>query len=188
MSEHKMNLRDLKIDKSWSIFLDRDGVINVKRDNDYVKTVEEFIFLEGAQKAIQYLNSVFGRMLLVTNQQGVGKGIMSHDDLKLVHDFMEAELEKSNSIFDQLYYCPDLAAENSSSRKPNIGMALKAKQDFPEINFERSILVGDSITDIEMGKRAGMKTVFIHSALENPENADLVVKSLADFSVLLENC
>jgi D-glycero-D-manno-heptose 1,7-bisphosphate phosphatase len=66
-------------------------------------------------------------------------------------------------------------------------MAVQAKQDFPEIDFEKSILVGDSITDIEMGKRAGMKTVFIHSALENPENADLVVKSLADFSVLLEN-
>ncbi len=187
MSEHKMNLSDLKIDKSWSLFLDRDGVINEKRDNDYVKTVEEFVFVEGAQKAIQYFNSLFGRLLLVTNQQGVGKGIMTHEDLTEVHNYMEQELLNFEAEFDQLYYCPDLAAENSPCRKPNIGMALQAQQDFPDINFDKSILIGDSVTDIQMGKRAGMKTVFINAELENPEHADWVVQSLTEFSSLLED-
>lgn len=180
-------LAPLKLDASWSLFLDRDGVINKKLDKDYVKTIEEFVFIDGAQKAIQKFSKIFGRLLLVTNQQGIGKGIMTHEALKVVHNFMEAELKPFDAGFDALYYCPNLAAENTACRKPNIGMAVQAKKDFPAINFEKSILIGDSVTDIQMGKRAGMKTVFIHSELMNPENADWVVQSLAEFAALLED-
>ena len=62
-----------KIDKTWTLFLDRDGVINVKRDNDYVKNWEEFVFINGSIKAISRLTKVFGRIIIVTNQRGVGK-------------------------------------------------------------------------------------------------------------------
>ncbi len=180
-------LRQLNIDSTWSLFLDRDGVINKKLDNDYVKNVDEFEFVEGAQVSIQKMTKLFGRLFLVTNQQGIGKGIMTHEDLKVVHDYMEEGLKPFDVKFDALYYCPDLAAENTLCRKPNIGMALQAKKDFPEVDFSKSIIVGDSITDIQMGKRAGMKTVFIHEDVANPEEADFVVKSLDEFSILLEN-
>jgi len=171
-------LRQLNIDSTWSLFLDRDGVINKKLDNDYVKNVDEFEFVEGAQVSIQKMTKLFGR---------IGKGIMTHEDLKVVHDYMEEGLKPFDVKFDALYYCPDLAAENTLCRKPNIGMALHAKKDFPEVDFLKSIIVGDSITDIQMGKRAGMKTVFIHEDVANPEEADFVVKSLDEFSILLEN-
>ncbi|MDB4083303.1 HAD family hydrolase [Vicingaceae bacterium] len=177
----------LTIDGSWSLFLDRDGVINQKLDNDYVKSIEEFTFIQGAPKAIQNFRSIFGRLLVVTNQQGIGKGIMTHEELHHVHNHMEKQLQQFDVKFDALYYCPELAEDNAPCRKPNIGMALQAKQDFPEIDFSKSILIGDSITDIQMGKRAGMKTVFIHSELANPQKADLVVKSLEEFSMMLEN-
>ena len=162
------NLYQLNINHSWSLFLDRDGVVNKKLDNDYVKSIEEFDFIEGAQEAIQNFHSIFGRLLVVTNQQGIGKGIMTHEELHVVHNYMEEQLLAFNV-------------------KSNIGMALQAQQDFPEIDFSKSILIGDSITDVQMGKRAGMKTVFIHPELNNPEDADWVVKSLADFSKMLEN-
>ena len=178
---------NLSIDKTWSLFLDRDGVINTKLDNDYVKTIEEFEFIEGVEKAIQQFNNLFGFLFVVTNQQGIGKGIMTHEDLKVVHNHMEESLKPFDVQFDAIYYCPNLAAENASCRKPNIGMALQAKQEFPEVDFSKSILIGDSVTDIQMGKRAGMKIVYIHEALENQEHADWVVKSLAEFSALLEN-
>lgn len=185
--ERKMNLSSFKIDKSWTLFLDRDGVINQKRDNDYVKSIEEFIFLDGAQEALSDFSKRFGRMVIVTNQQGIGKEIMTHEDLKEVHDFMEAELLKKEVKLDAIYYCPELAAANPRCRKPNIGMAEQAQKDFPEIDFLKSILIGDSITDIEMGKRVNMKTVFISEEKKNPAGADIVVKSLAEFSALLEN-
>lgn len=178
---------NLSIDKTWSLFLDRDGVINTKLDNDYVKNIEEFEFIEGAEIAIQKFNNLFGFLFVVTNQQGIGKGIMTHEDLKVVHNYMEEGVKPFDVRFDAIYYCPNLAAENARCRKPNIGMAQQAKQEFPEVDFTKSILIGDSITDIQMGKRAGMKTVYINETLNNAENADLVVKSLAEFSALLEN-
>lgn len=181
------SLSAFSIDDSWSLFLDRDGVVNEKLDNDYVKTIEEFTFIEGAEQAIQNFRSIFKRLFIVTNQQGIGKGIMTHQELKVVHDYMEQELQAVNAKFDAIYYCPNLAAEDAPCRKPNTGMAIQAKHDFPEIDFSKSILVGDSITDIQMGKRAGMKTVFIQENLDNPENADLVVRSLAELSAALEN-
>ena len=178
----------LQIDKTWSLFLDRDGVINKKLDNDYVKTTEEFEFIEGAELALQEMNEIFGKLFVVTNQQGIGKGIMSHADLKAVHDYMELGLKSVGVKFEAIYYCPTLAAENAPCRKPNIGMALQAKEEFPDVNFSKSILIGDSVTDIQMGKRAGMKTVYINDSLNNPENADWVVKSLVEFSAILKNC
>tara|TARA_B110000046_G_scaffold52102_1_gene58167 strand:- start:43828 stop:44382 length:555 start_codon:yes stop_codon:yes gene_type:complete len=181
------SLAALTIDNSWSLFLDRDGVINQKLDNDYVKSIEEFIFIQGVMQAMQNFRSIFGRLLVVTNQQGIGKGIMTHEELHLVHNYMEEQLGSFNVKFDALYYCPELAEQNAACRKPNIGLAIQAKKDFPEIDFSKSILIGDSITDIQMGKRAGMKTVFIHAQLNNPENADWVVRSLEEFSMMLEN-
>ena len=182
-----MSLKDLKIDNTWTLFLDRDGVINVKRDNDYVKKVEEFIFLPGAISAISNFTRLFHKIVIVTNQQGVGKGIMTHEDLRKVHDFMEQGLAEEGGKLDAIYYCPELAAKNAPCRKPNIGMALQAQSDFPEIDFDRSILVGDSISDIEMGKKAGMKTIFIHAELENPAAANWVVRSLKELNDSLKN-
>lgn len=176
-----------QIDTSWTLFLDRDGVINQKLENDYVKKIKEFKFIDGVEQAILQFNQLFQRTVVVTNQQGIGKKIMTHQDLKVVHDFMEDSLLKVGAKLDRVYFCPELAHKNAACRKPNIGMAIQAKEDFPEIEFSKSIIVGDSISDIEMGKNAGMKTVYINENLENPANADLVLKTLAALPSKLEN-
>lgn len=172
-------LNALKIDKSWSLFLDRDGVINHKLDNDYVKNISEFKFIEGAIEAIVEASQLFGRIVVVTNQQGIGKGIMTDRDLKVVHDHMLDKIEEKGGRIDKIYYCPELAAKNAACRKPNTGMADTAKHDYPEIDFAKSIMVGDSDSDIEMGKRCGMKTVLIRNET-NEVGADYRIDRLVE--------
>jgi histidinol-phosphate phosphatase family protein len=150
-----------KIDKTWTLFLDRDGVINVRFPGDYVKTVEEFKFLPGAREAIAKFSSLFGKIIVVTNQQGIARGIYSHEDLFSIHAHMKAELEKINGSITAIYYAHQAASENSPMRKPGIGMALQAKKDFPEIDFSKTIMVGDTPSDMEFGKAAGMKTIYV---------------------------
>jgi len=142
-----------------TLFLDRDGVINVKLEERYVRNSNEFEFMQGAVFAISKLTKIFKRILIVTNQQGIGKGIMTEDDLNLVHSFMNSEIGKLNGKIDKVYFCPHLVREKCACRKPNPGMIQQAKLDFPEINFENSYLVGDSLSDIEAGKRMSLNTI-----------------------------
>lgn len=157
-----MILKPLMIDKSWTLFLDRDGVINVKIEGDYVKKIEEFQFTENAIEAIAKAKQKFGKIVVVTNQQGIAKGLYSEEDLNAVHAYMQAQLAKANAQVDKIYFCPALNGDTRfNCRKPDIGMALQAKNDFPEIDFSKSVMVGDSITDMEFGRKLGMYNVFI---------------------------
>lgn len=178
-----MNLRDLNIDSSWTLFLDRDGVINKRIVDDYVKKWDEFEFLDGVIDAIKKFSSVFGKIVVVTNQQGIGKGLMRPEDLELIHRNMMYELTYFGGRIDRAYHSPFLASENHPTRKPGIGMALQAQKDFPEINFAKSIMVGASGSDIEFGKNAGMKTIYIGET--NKYNADLHCASLKELASLL---
>lgn len=180
-----MNLNNLNIDRTWTLFLDRDGVINKKLPNDYVKNIEEFEFIEGAGEAISKLGSIFGRIVVVTNQQGIGKGLMTAQELNEVHDYMQSKLIEMGGKIDKIYFCPDLADSKSNCRKPNTGMAEEARNDFAEIDFKKSIMVGDSLSDMQMGKRVGMLTVHVNSG-NSIKEADLQVASLKEFRLIIE--
>lgn len=149
------------IDNSWTLFLDRDGVINQRIINDYVKDPKDFVPIKGSLKAISNFNKIFGLTIVVTNQQGIGKGLMSEKDLELVHSHFLDLLQKEKGKVDSIYHAPQLAELDSQERKPNTGMALKAKNDFPSINFEKSVMIGDSVSDMQFGKALGMSTIFI---------------------------
>lgn len=184
------SIKDLPIDKTWSLFLDRDGVINLHYPNDYVKKWEEFFFLEGVLDALNILAHKFRRILLVTNQQGVGKGVMSKEDLNFIHSEMLKEIRKYGGRLHMIYTATEkLENDKQKMRKPEIGMAKQAKKDFPEIDFERSIIVGDSLTDMQFGRKAGMKTVFIGDMNKLAEKDRYVVDynfdSLAEFTAAL---
>jgi histidinol-phosphate phosphatase family protein len=142
-----------------TLFLDRDGVINVKLDGQYVKNSDEFEFMIGAETAISKLSKIFNRILIVTNQQGIAKGIMSDNDLGILHKYMLFEVKKNGGVIDKIYYCPHLATESCNCRKPNPGMIQQAMIDFPEIKVEDSYLIGDSDTDIIAGNKMGLITV-----------------------------
>lgn len=176
----------LQIDSSWSLFLDRDGVINKKLDEDYVKNFEEFEFIEGTLESISKLSLIFNKIIVVTNQQGVGKGLMKLNELLDIHNNMSNEISKNSGRIDNIYYCTATSDEDSFFRKPNIGMALRAKKDFPEINFKKSVIVGDSISDMQFGRRLKMKTVYITEDLSkvniNPYIIDYVYPDLLSFS------
>ena len=142
-----------------TLFLDRDGVVNVKLEARYVRNSNEFEFMQGALVAISKLSKLFKRILIVTNQQAIGKGIMTEDDLIVLHSFMTSEIGKLNGKIDKIYFCPHLDTENCNCRKPNPGMINQAIADFPEIDLQNSYLIGDSESDIEAGNSMKLNTV-----------------------------
>jgi len=177
-----MTLKDLHIDKTWTLFLDRDGVINRKLEDDYVKHWVEFEFLEGVHAALKKLKDVFGTIVIVTNQQCIGKGIIRTEDLELIHQNMLYEINYLGGRIDQVYYSPYLSSENHPTRKPAPGMALQAQKDRPHIDFSKSLMVGDSLSDMEFGRNAGMRTVYISAQDKQDERIDFNVRSLFAFS------
>jgi histidinol-phosphate phosphatase family protein len=180
-----MTLKELNIDKSWTLFLDRDGVINKKIDNDYVKHWTDFEFIDGVQDAMKILNGKFGRIVIVTNQQGIGKGLYRTEDLDLIHQNMLYEINYLGGRIDKVYFSPYLASANHPTRKPGTGMALSAKKDFPEIDFTKSIMVGDSMSDMEFGRALEMKTVFIAENKVNDPKIDFYFPALVEFALSL---
>ncbi|MEZ5195044.1 MAG: HAD-IIIA family hydrolase [Bacteroidales bacterium] len=170
-----MTLKNLNIDAGWSLFLDRDGVINKRIPGDYIKKWEEFEFLPGVLDALNLLTNRFGQTFIVTNQQGIGKGLMLESDLELIHDQMRTEIGYHGGKINKIYHSPYRVEENSVFRKPNIGLARKAKIDYPVIDFDKSIMVGDSVSDMGFGRNAGMITVFIKSDKEVLEEDKLLI-------------
>ena len=185
--KRNMTLKNLNINKTWSLFLDRDGVINKKLENDYVKHWVEFEFLDGVVDALKYLNSVFGHIVVVTNQQGIGKRLYRTEDLEIIHKNMLYEIDYHGGRIDKVYFSPHLEAEKHPSRKPGIGMAMSAKKDFPNIDFSKSIMVGDSMSDMEFARTAGMKTAFISEGEKEDPRIDFNFRSLNDFVIALQN-
>jgi histidinol-phosphate phosphatase family protein len=179
------------IGKGWSLFLDRDGVINKRIPDDYVMTPEQFDFIPGVLEAFPVFASHFGRIVVVSNQQGIGKGLMTEEMLHSIHRNMIDTIHKSGGRIDKVYYCPHLKESGSFMRKPNIGMGLSARKDFPDIHFSRSVMAGDSLSDMRFGKRLGMHTVFISSDLHeirnNPGLIDQAFPDLCTFADSLLN-
>lgn len=182
-----MTLKNLNIDKNWTLFLDRDGVINKKIDNDYVKQWTEFEFIEGVLDALKFLSTIFENIIVVTNQQGIGKKLYREEDLEIIHKNMLYEIAFHGGKIDKVYFSPYLKSENHPTRKPGIGMALKAKEDISTINFKKSIMVGDSVSDMEFGRNAGMKTIYISEEINRNDKIDFNFKSLNEIVVSLQN-
>jgi len=182
MKEQKRKLDSLQIGKDWTLFLDRDGVINKKIEGDYVRSWDQFEFLPGVFEALQNLSKIFGRIIIVTNQRGIGRGLMTEEDLQDIHSKMLKEFSKHNIQIHGIYYCPhDYKKEECNCRKPKIGMALQAKSDFPDIDFKKSFMVGDSKEDMIFGKTLGMITVYLGKEKIEEYLIDFQFKNLWEF-------
>lgn len=179
-----------QIDHSWTLFLDRDGVINHEKHKDYVHTWSEFVFYDGVKEAIKAFASIFHRIIIVTNQKGVGKGLTKLEDLHTIHANMKHEIEAAGGRIDAVFYCSDLE-ETSPFRKPNPGMGLQAVQQFPDIDLSKAIMVGNTISDMEFGRNLGVYTVFLPTTRPevdwNDHRIDMVSESLLDFSNQLKS-
>lgn len=171
------------------LFLDRDGVINVERPNDYVKDISEFIFTDKALEAIAILSNIFDRIFVITNQRGVGRGVMNMEQLTAIHEYMLDKIEKSKGKIDKIYFCTDTDS-TSINRKPNIGMGFMAKTDFPEVDFENSIFIGNSRSDIDFSNKLGMYSILVGDKYEKEdkiyEKVNSYCENLYKFAYLLK--
>lgn len=174
-----------KIDLSWTLFLDRDGVINEEIHNNYVNHLSQFKFNKGVKDAINLLSKRFSKIIVVTNQRGVGRGITPEDELERIHQFMVEEIGTTGGKIDAVYYCPEIDV-NHPNRKPNPGMGLIAAADFPEIDFSKAIMVGNHLTDMQFGKNLGMYTAFLTTTQPAPPlphyETDVIFDTLLAFA------
>ncbi len=158
------NLSD--INPNWTLFLDRDGVINVEKQNDYIKTWSEFEFYKESIEALPILAILFKTIVIATNQKGVGLGLMTELELTKIHENMTRTINTVGGRIDHIFYCTDID-NDSMNRKPQPGMALQAKEIFPNIDLRTSIMVGNRPSDMAFGRNAGLHTVFL--ATTHPE-------------------
>lgn len=169
----------------WCLFLDRDGVINTRIVDGYVRKWVEFDFAPGALAALRTLARWAPHIVVVTNQQGIGKQLMTLADLTDVHDRMRAAVAAAGGRIDAVQLCPHLAAARCHCRKPQTGMAEDYLRAHVEIDASLSMMIGDTESDIEMGRRlaletGGCVTVRVDGTVD--PDADLTYPSLAAFA------
>ena len=153
-----------------AVFLDRDGVICENRD-DYVKSWEEFVWLARAKEALSRLRSHGYITVVITNQSAIGRGIVSRETVDKIHQRMGEEIAEAGGKIEKICYCPHRPEDGCSCRKPEPGLLLQAAEDL-KLDLRASCLVGDAITDIEMGHKIGLRTIMVKTGKGLSELAD----------------
>lgn len=162
------------------VFLDRDGVLNRKMpEGAYVGDWAQFQWLAGADEAIARMNRAGLTVILVTNQRGIALGLYTHAQLEDIHANIQRHLARHGARLDAVYYCPHNHGE-CHCRKPDIGLFEQALQQFPQANAQNSLVIGDSLSDIQAGQRLGMKTVFIQGEADRQQAGSTAAVVLAD--------
>jgi len=171
-----------------TVFLDRDGVFNEKTpEGQYVTSPDEFRLLPRVAESVARLKQAGLRLIVISNQRGIARGLYTASDVAAIHDHLQTLLKAHGAEIDGFYFCPH-DEDECNCRKPLPGLFELAVADFPEILAATSAMVGDSLSDIEFGRNLGMLTLFIEG---NPERrrpgaeaaaamADMRVASLAD--------
>lgn len=174
-----------KIKEGWTLFLDRDGVINKRIFNNYVLDWSSFEFTPGLLEAAPIIGKAFERIVVVTNQQCVAKGLLKQDELDVIHKKMVEALHSAGMKIDAVLVATEFKNGIEQRRKPNTKMGFEASAMFPNIDFSRSIMIGDTNTDIQFGKRLGMFTILVESEEQIKEIPDFKIDHLAQLSVYL---
>ncbi len=162
------------------IFLDRDGVLNRKLpEGVFVSTWEQFEWLPGAIEAVARMTRAGWTVLVVSNQRGIALGLVTVAQLEHIHKKMQAEMEQQGARLDGIFYCPHDRGQ-CRCRKPGIGLFEQAQQQFPQATAQNSIVIGDSLSDIQAGKRLGMRTIFIRGDAATQKEGSEVAADLSD--------
>ncbi len=173
-----------------ALFLDRDGVLNI--DRGYVSRIDDFDFVPGVFETLRLAQARGYKLIIVTNQSGIARGLYTEDDYQQLTSWMLAQLEGEEIFITQVYHCPfhvdgvvpELSIE-SDLRKPNPGMLLRAQEEH-QLDMGESIMVGDKLTDIEAGQRAKVGiTVFVGEETGGKVPADKSVGSLVELPAAL---
>lgn len=137
-----------------TVFVDRDGVVNRRRIDDWVKSWDEFEFLPRAIEGLKLLKDAGCRLILVTNQRAIALGLMTEGGLAEIHAKMQSEMKEQSVSFDAIYFCPHDRHENCDCRKPKPGMLIQAANDF-SLTLSECIMLGDSPSDETASVSAG---------------------------------
>jgi histidinol-phosphate phosphatase family protein len=177
--------------REWCLFLDRDGVINRQIVGDYVREWRDFEWLPQARRALKVLREWAPHLVVVTNQQGIGKGLMSADDVESVHHHVRVELATKAVSIDAIQVCPHLESAGCACRKPRTGLVIGWLEHHPDIDPSLSVMVGDSQSDLELAKRVavevgGCASVGIGERDIHGVVADASFDSLWDFAIAVE--
>jgi D-glycero-D-manno-heptose 1,7-bisphosphate phosphatase len=166
------------------VFLDRDGVLNRKPPaGKYVTCWAEFELLPGVEQALARINRSGRKAIVATNQRGVALGLYSLQELDGMHRRMGQILAAGGAQLDAIYICPHDDGQ-CTCRKPMTGLFEQAFRDFPEAHAANSVMVGDSLRDVEAGRRMGMRTILVDDGAGAPTAGDLeLARSLAHLSV-----
>ena len=140
-----------------AVFLDRDGVLTRERQ-DYIKTPEELEVLPGIEVPLREIQKRGFRIVIITNQSVIGRGLTSHHEMSRIHEKLRLELARSGCSVDGIYYCPHRPDEGCDCRKPAPGLILKAAKELG-IDVGRSWMIGDKEMDLEAARRAGCRSI-----------------------------
>jgi heptosyltransferase-2 len=152
-----------------TVFLDRDGTLNY--DPGYLKVAAELRLLAGVGPALARLKGAGAKLVVVTNQSGVGRGIVTLKDLEAIHARLEGLLEKDDAPLDAIYFCPHHPDDGCRCRKPNVGMVERAVAEL-QLDLQRSYLIGDHARDIQLAHRVGAKAILLAPGLVDAQMLD----------------
>ena len=178
--EGTVHLKRLHLKQSPAVFLDRDGTIN--EEVLYLHEPEKFKLLPNVLEGIKKFREMGYKIVIVTNQPGIGMGYFTEEDFYRVNREMLKQFSKSGILVDKIYFCPHSKAENCPCRKPNTALIQRAKEEL-NLDLNHSFIIGDKTSDIETGKRAGIKTILVKTGFkgkdgEYPVEPDFVADDL----------
>ena len=150
--------------KKITIFLDRDGIINIW-EGKYVKSWRDFHFKPNVLDVLEVFKKRGYRVIVVTNQSGVGRGVMKLRDVEYIHERMIEKVEIFGGKIDKVYLCPHVKEDNCYCKKPKPGLFLMAQRDFPDIDFKNSFMIGDWWSDMDAASILGIKTCYLRDQL-----------------------
>jgi heptosyltransferase-2 len=152
-----------------TVFLDRDGTLNY--DPGYLKIAADLKLLAGVGPALARLKKVGAKLVVVTNQSGVGRGILTLKDLEAIHARLQGLLEQEDVALDAIYFCPHHPDDGCRCRKPNVGMVERAVSEL-QLDFRRFYLIGDHARDIQLAHRVGAKSILLTPAPVDAQSLD----------------
>lgn len=168
------------------VLIDRDGTINVEKH--YLSSPDQLELFPQSAEAIKLLRNAGFKVVIVTNQSGIGRGYFNLDKLSEIHNRLENLLKENNTEIDAIYFCPHLPEDNCKCRKPLPGMAIQAAKDF-NANLSESFVIGDNIADIELGKNINATTILVRTGygqkIASEVSPDYVVENLYEAALLI---
>jgi D-glycero-D-manno-heptose 1,7-bisphosphate phosphatase len=166
-----------------TIFLDRDGVI-IENRAEYVRSLDEVAFIPSALRALAEIAASDYAIVVVTNQAGVGKGLVSAEMVESIHERLRSEIERAGGRVDAIYFCPHTDADECDCRKPKPGLLLRAARDHG-LDLSRSWMIGDALTDLQAGEMAGARSLLVLTGRGEEQKAMHRLDGFADLAEAL---